>query len=694
LFREKTKLVVFAMVGAVVGILLTVPRQPVYQARTSLDIQSLNENFLNMRAVDPSGAAGTYSAESNLQTHIRLLQSDELIRRVVTKLKSAPEKRLPRRDLMSAVLGKLGREVPSADRAELIETAAQHIKVKPIGFTRLIQIDCQSTDPGIAAEFCNTLSHEYASQDFEIRADVAQNTKEWLTRQLADVRTDLERKEARVLNYAKDNRILFNQETDTVNQEKLKQTQLELSKATADRVAKQSAAEMLRSANPDTLPSVLDSGPLKLYEERLNDLLRQRAELTSSLTAGHPKVAKVQAQIDQMVSSIKTEKANILDRVRNEYASAAAREDILARSYKQQEAVVAAEVAKQAQYKLLRQEAESERVIYESLLQRVREAGLVSLMRASPVRVVDPAAVPRSPISPQRASLAGVGGIIGFLFGIGLVFWQERSSPRMQAPGELQSKFNARELGVIPSSSVDRLGSSQNGLELVTYSNSRSLLAESYRATMNSLLFNYFARARAGVIVVSSPGVAEGKTSLSCNLGIALAETRRRVLLIDADMRRPRLHHIFDLPNDRGLSDLLSDEVDMDQLPVDLLAVPTSVPNLSVIPSGAKRGSNIAALLHGDGLERLLKRLRREFDVIVVDTPPLMHVSDARIIGWQADGMILVFRSNVTTLEAAKSVQKRLDQDGIRVIGTVLNDYHPMYGSEYRKYKTYYAQNA
>lgn len=690
--RNRLNIIWFALGGAALALLATVPRAPVYRTYTSLDIQSLNENFMNLRAVDPSGASGTYSAESNLQTSMKLIQSDELMTRVIRSMEANSNVNIPKRDLLSIWTAKLGFwKVAVKSRSELIAETSKSIKVKPVGLTRLIEVECESTDPNVASEFCNTLAKDYVDQDYETRADTAQQTNTWLTKQLADVRKTLEEKETRLLNYARDNKILFNQETDSVNQEKLKQDQMELSRAQADRITKQSANELANSSNPDSLPPVLDSGPLKGYQEKLTDLLRQKADATAALTPNHPKVIHLQAQIDALQASIDKERGNVLGRIRNEYAAAQSRESLLKNGYQQQEQLVASEVAKEGQFNLLRHEVDSERQIYDGLMQHVREAGLLSMMRNSPVRIVDKAKVPGVPFAPSRATSGAVGLLLGSMFGVGLIFWRERTAPKLRAPGDSRGWGSTRELGVIPSSRVDSHLPSRTGLELVTLQNHRSLLAESYRATMNSMMFGSPGGKSASVFVISSPGAGEGKTSLTCNLGIAIMETRKRVILIDGDLRRPRLHDVFQVSNDFGISDILADDMDVQDMPVHLIAQPSNIPGLSVVACGSKGSSNISTLLHAKSLERLLDRLRVECDVILIDTPPLMHMSDARVIGRHSDGMILVFRSGVTTTESAKTVQEILHQDGVRVLGTVLNDFNPSSEGFYSYYKSYYA---
>ena len=187
----------------------------------------------------------------------------------------------------------------------------------------------------------------------------------------------------------------------------------------------------------------------------------------------------------------------------------------------------------------------------------------------------------------------------------------------------------------------------------------------------------------------------EGKTTIVCNIGIALAETNRRVIIVDADMRRPRIHKAFAVENAFGLSDVLSAnpdgaDVDVEAIPLGQLLTPSGIPNLSIVTCGSKGSANISSLLHSRTLARLLTRLRREADIVLIDTPPLMHISDARVIGRLADGMVLVFRSRTTTVESAHAVQQMLGRDSVRVIGAVLNDFNPAAEAKYRYYNSYY----
>jgi receptor protein-tyrosine kinase len=328
------------------------------------------------------------------------------------------------------------------------------------------------------------------------------------------------------------------------------------------------------------------------------------------------------------------------------------------------------------------------------MLQRVKESSIVSAMRASNVRVVDLARPAKSPYKPRLALNSLLGLFLGGFLGAVLIIVRERADRSIQSPGDLSLYMNVPELGVIPAAektgkrnllyglrkdevAVDgKLGNGR--VELVTWQRKPSPVAESFRAALTSILFTGHNGDRPRVIVFTSPSPREGKTTVVSNLGIALAEIHRRVLLIDADMRKPRLHDIFGLPNESGLSTFLRDGDA--ELGPELFA--TEVNGLYVLPSGPG-DAGIASLLHSPRIPELLRRLRQKFDMVLIDTPPMLQMPDARVLGRVADGVILVVRSNETMRDAALAAKDRLEGDGTRVIGTVLNNWDLKQSSTY-----------
>ena len=268
---------------------------------------------------------------------------------------------------------------------------------------------------------------------------------------MEDVRIKLEKSEDELQSYAQASGLLFTSEKDNVAEEKLRQLQEELSKAQADRVAKQSKYELASTAPPESLPEVLDDATLKEYQVKLTDLRRQLAELSSSLTPAHPAVKKVQAQVTALEAALEKERANIIQRIRNEFESAQRREHLLAANYASQARLMSEQAAKVAHYNILKSEVDTNRQLYDSMLHNVQEAGMTSALRASNIRVVDSAEPPTRPYKPSIVLNSALGLLAGAFFGIVFVVVQERADRTIQGPGDTTIYLDVPELGAIPS---------------------------------------------------------------------------------------------------------------------------------------------------------------------------------------------------------------------------------------------------
>ena len=301
-------------------------------------------------------------------------------------------------------------------REEVLRLVTKNLKVSTEANTRLVEILYDSKDPQLAADFVNALTAEFIQQNLEARWKTTQQTGEWLTHQMEDVRIKLEKSEDELQSYAHASGLLFTSEKvgsqlieGNVAEDKLRQLQEELSKAHGDRVAKQSVYELVSSAPPESLPEVLDDKTLEDYQVKLTDLRRQLAELSSSLTPAHPAVKKVQAQVTSLESALQKERANVVQRIRNEYESAYRRENLLAANYASQARLVSEQAAQVAHYNILKSDVDTNRQLYDSMLRNVEEAGMTSALRASNIRVVDSAIPPTRPYKPQPALEFGAG---------------------------------------------------------------------------------------------------------------------------------------------------------------------------------------------------------------------------------------------------------------------------------------------
>ncbi|MCU1257641.1 MAG: lipopolysaccharide biosynthesis, partial [Bryobacterales bacterium] len=557
------------LLGGTAGMLLTLVEKPTYQAKGALEIDAPVENALGFQG--PVGVA--YSPDSYLQTQVRLLQTRGLRSRVIAGMRK--KGRLPSdpqtshfRDLRAV----FGLPAAAATESKFGTVPEFEIKVRAFDNSHMVEIQCDASNPQFAAEYVNTMAEEYIQAHMEARWDSQQRTSKWLGRQLEDLKRKLEDSEHQMQAYNASAGLLFTDEKDSVQGEKLKQIQGELSKAEADRVAKQSVYEVAKANAADSVPMVVDNERLSGYQTKLTELRRELAELSSQYLGEHYKVIRVKAQIAEVDAAFKRDRQAILNRIENEFRASQRRESLLLKQYQLQTGTVTANAAKAIDFDILKREVDTNRQLYGALLQKLKEASVASAISASNVRLADPAEPPSRPYKPNLASTTMKGLGAGLLLSLALILGGDRINRSLRAPGESQFHLKVPELGVIPSSDsmlVKRPGRqpptlgivaastdgelSQDGkVELVTWQDSPSLIAESFRNTLASILLSGSKPSGPRVILVTSAGRDEGKSTTVSNLGIVLAEINQKILLFDADMRMPRLHHFFDCSNSWG----------------------------------------------------------------------------------------------------------------------------------------------
>jgi len=708
--RRRGAVLLCGALGVVAGALLSLPQTPLYRAEAKLEIQGGSENLSGLGEINAAPAA-RYLSEFEIATQIEMLESRVLLGKVIDKLG------LEKRGEFAAPAGRLAlwRQavgLPGADqlspRERALEAAAERFEVSSSRRSRIVTVTAEWPAAELAARFANTLAETYIEHNLETRWDSTQRTSLWLTQQLDQLRVKLEKASENLQTYAAASGLLYTSEKENVAEAKLHQLQSELSGAQAGRIGKQSSYELAKNSRPETLPEVLDNPSLRNYQQQLTDLLRQQAELGATYTAEHSKVRRMSAQIEQLEAAIEGERGRALERIGNEYQTALRRERLLEADYRRQSAFVSEQGQKAIQYNILKGEVETTRQLYDSLLQKVKEAGVASAIRASNVRLVDPAQPPRRPYRPRHLVNAAVGLLLGLFGGVLVVLLGEQIDRTIKQPGDSMLYMNLPELGIIPNLkgaaavrlelpvNGGRLGAGGAGaglgfvvpgharsaaegpqaVELVAWHDKPSLCAESFRATLTSILFAGGPGRRPRVLVVTSPNPGEGKTTVISNLAVSMAEINRRVLLIDADLRRPRVHQLFGMPNRFGLTDLLAAPEPIEQIPLKASSLETGVPGLYVLPSGS-RTYNISSLLHSPRMAELIERALRVFDTVLIDTPPVKQIADARVLGRLSDGVVLVLRAGQTTRGTARAAADRFAEDGIRVLGTVLNSWDP-----------------
>ena len=686
--RRWRPLVIFALSGLLLAALITLPQTPKYKAFCLLEVRSLSGEFMDLKAMDPTSRAGD-SAETDVQTQVRIIESQPIAIRTMERMRlSVKDRQSAQQSYFSRMVAGLGfSAAPKVPSESLLDDVERAMKVRAIGATRIVQLTSDSIDPFIAQLYVNTLADEYRAQTAAAIQINSSATSEWLASQLDALRNHLEKAHQDLERYASRNSLMFLQGNSegagpSISQQELQGLQNDLARATTERISKQAAVEQTTLQDADSLPPILDNGPIRDYELKLADLHRQLAELSSTLKANHPKVVRVQNQIDELNRTIQREKSNVLGRMKAEFQAAQRRELLLARAYENQSRVVGGQQAQLIRYNSLRSEVAGSQQLYEAMQRKVTESRIAAALHANPIRVVNPAMFPLQPFAPNWILNLCAGLGIGLALGVFIAFMRDGADNRIRAPGEAYTQWDIPELGSIPSASslaLHRLGnSSEMAVAKQSSKNNRehSLITESFRSVLQSILFAGDKGHPIGTITVTSPEAGDGKSSVVSNLARSLSELNKKVLLLDCDLRLPTLHKTFGFDNSTGISQILTSTDPMNAEMLEDYIRATALPGVWLITSGPTPES-IPRALTGERMQRLLWLARERFDMVIMDSPPILQGADARILGRLADGLILVFRAGQTTFSSGSTVVQTLQHDEIPILGIILNGWNP-----------------
>jgi polysaccharide biosynthesis transport protein len=716
LYKRRWAAIPAFLVIVVVGVINTYRTTPIYEAHAQILIEKdtprvagLNDMFTQQD--------GWYNDEF-YQTQYRILQSRSLARRAVKTMRLGEHpayKRMiatpPPMTLTgaataaySAVKTAIVGAAPKTERREVIpqptasgETAQEAapvdsflgaLTVVPVRNSRLVELRFTSSEPQLAADMANALAKTYIEQNLEFKFNSSKEATDWLSSQMAEQRKKVEDSEAQLQRYKEQHDAVAVEDRQNIVVQRLGEMNAAVTKAKTARIEKEALYNQLKamqtSGSIDSFPAVLANDYVQKIKGDLGDLQRQQAQLADKYGDRHPEMIKIRSAIQSTEAKLKNEIDKIVDSVRSEYESARSQEISLAGALDSQKGEALSLNRKGIEYSVLNREAESNRQIYESLLQRTKETGISGEFKASTIRVVDAAEVPKSPFLPRRERDVSLAALTGLLFAVGLVFFFEYLDNRIKSPQELRATLNVPFLGMVPSVPDQHQALITEGVP--------ANFSESIRSIRTNVLFSS-AEEGAHIIVVTSAGPGEGKSVVSSNLAVSLAQAGQRVLLIDADMRRPRVHEIFDLPQEPGLSNLLVG----DCKPSEAVRKWKNVPGLCVLAAGMIP-PNPAELLGSKRFEEYVSTLGEHFDWVLVDSPPVLAVADAAVVANGASGVVFVVGADQTSRQAAREAIHQLQSAHARVIGAVLNrvdlERNPYYYAHYyrKEYAKYYAK--
>jgi len=704
LLRKYWLLVLILLIlGAAGGFASVVLSSPSYRSHLLLEVQNNSAAFGRNGASNDNGDAG----EVGIQTQINILRSRTFLQRGADRLQQDQVPLAPTgHDIFSRLRQRVHPAIqdPIENARQGLTAAISSFDAKPVIHTRLIELSCDSTSPEVAGQFLNSMAAEFVDDSTRSRMQTAQKTSEWLAQSVEDTKAKMQEAEEHLRDFVQASGNIFAGQDATLEDTKLGSLKGDLAKIQADAIIKKTRYELTLKYPPEALGEVLDDGVLRGYQQKINLLKEQEAALEVKYTPKHQKVREVDAQLASVQKDYQNEIRSVVTRIKNDYEAAARQQKLLTDTYNSQAQRVGAQAAKASQYNALRREAETLHQVYQSLLMQQSEAGLSSSIPVNPIRIVEAATAPALPYKPQPVLNISFGCLLGIVLATGVAFLRERMDHSIRSPGVSRRLFNVPELGVIPNLGSNGYGprrwgsingaapltlngkGDQGAAAVVSWQSGPSPITESFRGTLTSILRNQVNGKPHKIILITSPGPSEGKTTVIQNLGIALAETGRRVLLVDADFRRPHLHHKFGLPNDWGMMDLLSEQTALSEYRADRLAVETGFPGLWILANGsAPDQTNISRALYSPRLCEIFATLAKQYDMVLVDTPPILNVADARIIAPLTDALILVLRSGVTDRASAMEAYQRINEDGLKLLGTVLTD-HDLRSDRKRQY--------
>ncbi|HZW93818.1 MAG TPA: polysaccharide biosynthesis tyrosine autokinase [Candidatus Eremiobacteraceae bacterium] len=687
---------------------------PVYEASGSIEINKPDSGLVNFNN-SPTFNVDYYDP-TELETEVMILQSDLLALQVVKEL--ALDRRPEFGGKTAALPSSLDLapdplQVDSGRSSALLSGFRSNLKVSLSPNTHIVKVSFRSPDKDLTATVVNTLMSTYAENNFKSRFDSTMQASDWLSKQLVDLQMKVETSQEKLVRYQKEHEILGIDEKQNITTAKLDELNKALTAAESERMDKESVYRLVQAGDADTIASaasVLDaaglgggqsaSSLLEGLRTKQADVKIQVAELSTQFGPSYPKVAQLTGQLKEIDAQILGETKKVAGKIRGQYTAALQRETMLhdALEKQKQEANKLNESA--IQYSILKRDLESYRQLYEGLMEKMKEAGVSAGLKSNNFRIVDVARVPTAPIEPNVPRNLAFALMLGLTSGVGLAFLLEGLDNTVRTTEQAQMISGLAPLGMIPlgsrtkreGASANRLAiaSSNEAVELVTQVRPQSQMAESYRALRTSLLLSNLG-APPKVIMITSALPQEGKTTTSINCAVVLAQKGVRVLLIDADLRRPSIHKTLGIGPRSGLSNVLTGSATLQQA----IVRSSVLPNLSVLPAGTPP-PNPAELLASANMRDVLEELRGQYDHIVVDTPPALSVTDAVVLSPRADAIVLVIRSGQTTKQALRRSRDILMQVNAKVSGVLLNavdlsspDYYYYY--EYQgKYSRYY----
>jgi succinoglycan biosynthesis transport protein ExoP len=658
----------------------------VYAASASLIIESTAPKFLDNQVSEVNDpAAGSYWATKEYyETQYKIIVSRAVSARVVEKLGLARDAKFlglpPGADLEQAAKG--------ADPVAILQGK---IRVAPIKDSRIALVTVEDGDPDRAALLANEVAEAYITENVALRLRTAENAVNWLEDRLKSLEQTSRETDLAVYDFKKtaDVLSLSLQDRENMVSQKLAKYNDALSNVRTRMATQKAVVDSVRQAQGDpeklgaVLSSVNEAGELTKLREQYLLSTHECAELRERYLAQHPNLVACESKIASRLKAYRGALEALAYAAETSLKQSRAEEKNLLKLVEDAKAEAFEVNKKQIEFERIQREASNNQRLYDAVLKRLKDIELSSLLRTSNARVLDQARPLYTPVRPDVPRTLWIGALMGLLGGMALAFALEFLDNTVASQSDIEQRLNVAFLGLVPTISPEKLAA--GGPDLVVFREPKSAIAECCRAIRTNLLFMTPDKPFR-TLLVTSANPQEGKSSTVINLGITMAQSGSRVLLVDTDMRRPRLHKAFKVSNEVGISSVVVGERTLDDA-----IKSTEVPNLFVLPCGPIP-PNPSEMLHTRAFRELLEQVQGKFDKVVLDSPPVGVVADAAVLASGADASLLVLKAARTPREMARKAVRALSDVNAKLLGAILNDVdleNPKYGEVYYAYYRY-----
>lgn len=670
-------------------------------------------------------------------TQIRLLKSKSLAERVARKMNllSRPEFGAGRKSKKSMVAlakdiltfkwikskkkskdEKLNSLFSSSPYSSIARSVQSNIEVESIRDTKLVEVSFTSPSPILAAETVNTLAKEFINFSIEKRYATTQQASDFLSEQIANLREELATKERELQRYGQEKEILLLNDTESTALNKFDALNQAYTQAQIERIRAEANYRELKDLNVDSLPHFVNNSVVQQLHTEYTRLKNEYKERSKEFKPNYPDMVRLKARLDNMEEELRNEIEKAVDAAESQYRTALKNENSLRKILNEQKIDVARMDSDAILYRSLKIEVENKRRVLNSLEERKSQTEVSASLgglKSSNISIIDPGEVPRSPFSPKKTYNLTIALLIGIFGGAGLCFFLDYLDNTVKGPEDVEKLAGLSSIGIIPFLSPEgtkkkkkhsyysqynySYGKENPGreeilpnikkIELVNHLHPKFFLSEDYRTVRTSILLSH-AESPPKSIVFSSPLPREGKTATVVNMAVAFAQLKEKVLVVDSDLRKPRLHRIFKVRNNTGLSAYLTGKVSLGEA-----IQKTSIENIWILPSGLIP-PNPSELLNSKKMKEMMEEVKKRFDIVFLDTTPVLAVIDAVIVSSLADSTVLVIKAGKITRKPFLNTVDELRRAKAKIIGVLFNQLKVKRGDYYfMDYYRYYRQH-